>query len=246
MGLRYPAETDLSTRRAFRLLLFFGLSLQLVAVLGCKNLTGSNPQKTEPSLFQKLTGDDPEDDKTRWDQLFSTHDYVFGKEPAQFLKEKIGQIPVGRALDIAMGEGRNAVFMAKKGFAVEGVDISEVAVQKAKLLARENSVEIKTTVADLNTYTIKPDTYALIANIQYLQRSLVPQIKTGLKRGGYLIYENPTTEELKRQPQRGLRRDYLLAAGELKRLFSDLEILEYSEGPGEGGQIVARLVARKK
>lgn len=217
----------------------------LMILPACHRAISPDPAKPEPSLFQRLTGDDPEDDKGRWDQLFSTHDYVFGKEPAQFLKEKVAHIPVGRALDIAMGEGRNAVFLAKKGFAVEGVDISDVAVQKAKLLARENGIEIRTTVADLNAYQIRPDTYALIANIQYLQRSLIPQIKAGLRRGGYVVYENPTIEELKRDPTRNLRRDYLLGIGELKKLFTDFEIIEYSEGPGENGVIVARLLARK-
>jgi len=242
MRAGYPVTGGLSTHRVHLALL---LGLSLIATSGCKRGPGPEPMKPEPSLFQKLTGDDPEDDKGRWDQLFSTHEYVFGKEAAEFLKSKAAVIPVGRALDIAMGEGRNAVFLAKKGFAVEGVDISEVAVQKAKLLARENSVEIRTTVADLNTYQIRPESYALIANIQYLQRSLIPQIKAGLRRGGYVIYENPTVDELKRDPGRNLRRDYLLEKGELKRLFSDLEIVEYSEGPGENGQIVARLLARK-
>jgi tellurite methyltransferase len=239
-GYRFAAL--LSTRCASGVLL---AALTLFGLPGCK--FGSKPEfeRPESSLFQKLTGDDPEDDKGRWDQLFSTQEYVFGKEPALFLKEKVTQIPVGRALDIAMGEGRNAVFLAKKGFAVEGVDISDVAVQKAKLLARENSVEIRTTVADLNTYQIRPESYALIATIQYLQRSLIPQIKAGVRRGGYVVYENPTVEELKRDSGRNLRRDYLLESGELKRLFSDFEIVEYSEGPGENGQIVARLLARK-
>jgi len=242
MEAGYRFANLLSTRCASGL---FAAALALAILPACNR--GSKPEvdKPEASLFQKLTGDDPEDDKSRWDQLFSTQEYVFGKEPALFLKDKVAQIPVGRALDIAMGEGRNAVFLAKKGFAVEGVDISDVAVQKAKLLARENSVEIRTTVADLISYQIRPDSYALIANIQYLQRSLIPRIKAGVRRGGYVVYENPTVEELKRDSGRNLRRDYLLESGELKRLFSDFEIVEYSEGPGENGQIVARLLARK-
>ncbi len=242
MDAGYRFANLLSTRRASGL---FVAALSLAILLACNKGPKPELDKPEASLFQKLTGDDPEDDKGRWDQLFSTQEYVFGKEPALFLKDQVVRIPVGRALDIAMGEGRNAVFLAKKGFAVEGVDISDVAVQKAKLLARENSVEIRTTVADLNTYQIRPDSYALIANIQYLQRSLIPRIKAGVRRGGFVVYENPTVEELKRDPGRNLRRDYLLESGELKQLFSDFEIVEYSEGPGENGQIVARLLARK-
>jgi 2-polyprenyl-3-methyl-5-hydroxy-6-metoxy-1,4-benzoquinol methylase len=219
----------------------------LLATPSCTRPHSPSPATTpEPSLFQKLTGEDPAEDKSQWDQFFDTQDYIFGKEPAQFLRNQISRIPVGRALDIAMGEGRNAVFLAKKGFAVEGVDLSDVAIRKAKLLAQENQVELRTTVADLNQYLIRPDTYQLIVNIQYLQRSLVPQIQAGLRPGGYLVFENPTTEELKRQPRRNLRRDYLLEPGELRRLFSELETIDYSEGPGENGQWVARLLARKR
>jgi tellurite methyltransferase len=242
----YSFELPLSTQRIESRLLPILLFALISVNSACYRSPNPRTFDTEMSFFQKLTGDDPEGDRSRWDRLFSTPDYVFGKEPAQFLKEKVGEIPVGRALDIAMGEGRNAVFLAKKGFAVEGVDISEVAVQKAKLLARDHSVDIVTTVADLKNYQIQWDSYTLIANIQYLQRSLIPQTKAGLKHGGYVVYENPTVAELQRQPTRNLRRDYLLEEGELKRLFSDFEILSYSEGPNETGEIVARLLARKR
>jgi hypothetical protein len=71
-------------------------------------------------------------------------------------------------------------------------------------------------------------------------------MKAGLRKGGFILFENPTLQELERTPERNLRKDFLLAKGELRELFSDLEILEYSEGPGENGEVVARLVARKR
>lgn len=218
----------------------------LVLTLSCSQKSSETPPPREPTLFQKVTGEDPEDDRRQWDQLYSTQDYVFGKEAAQYLKQKLPELKLGQALDIAMGEGRNAVYLAKKGFQVTGVDLSEVAIRKAKLLARDQGVQMRTLVADLNQYQIAPASYELIVVIQYLQRSLIPQIKAGLKRGGMVVFENPTVEELARNPNRNLRRDFLLEKGELKRLFSDLEILDYSEGPGEDGTIVARLLARRR
>jgi len=191
-----------------------------------------------------VTGDDAESDRTQWDQVFDQDVYVYGKEPAEVLMEHIDILPVGRALDIAMAEGRNAVFLAKKGFVVDGVDISEVAIRKAKRLAKENHVEITTINADLNTYQIKPETYEVILNIQYLQRSLIPQIKRGLKRGGIVVFENETVEQLKLPKSGGIRRDYLLNVGELKELFKDFKILYYSE-KNDGKEAVARLVAMK-
>ena len=91
-------------------------------------------------------------------RIYSTQVYIFGTEPAEFLKDHINRLPQGRALDIAMGEGRNAVYLAKKGFIVDGVDISEVGLKKTRLLARNNHVMINTIDADLNTYQIKPET----------------------------------------------------------------------------------------
>lgn len=191
-----------------------------------------------------MTGDDAESDRSQWDQVFSQEVYVFGKEPAELLKEYVDVLPVGRALDIAMAEGRNAVFLARKGFVVLGVDISEVALRKANRLARESRVEITTVNADLNTYQIKPDSYEVIVNIEYLQRSLIPQIKRGLRRGGVVIFENPTLDQLKLPGSSGISRDHLLKPGELKSLFADFKILHYSE-TNDGKKAIARLVAMK-
>lgn len=196
------------------------------------------------SVFQKVTGDDSEADRSQWDQVYNQENYVFGKEPAELLMEHVDILPVGRALDIAMGEGRNAVFLAKKGFVVDGVDISEVAIRKAKRLAKENKVQITTINADLNTYQIKPETYEVILNIQYLQRSLIPQIKRGLKRGGVIVFENQTTEQLNLPGSSGLTRDYLLNPGELKELFKDFKILQYAE-TNDGKKAIATLIAMK-
>ena len=71
-----------------------------------------------------------ERDKVFWDKKYGTEAYIFGKEPVAFLREHIDVLPKGKALDVAMGEGRNAVFLAKNGFEVDGCDISEIAVKK--------------------------------------------------------------------------------------------------------------------
>lgn len=196
------------------------------------------------NTYQMVTGDDSEEDRKHWDSLYSTGAYIYGKEPAPFLRGNIDLVPVGKALDIAMGEGRNAVFLAKKGFKVDGVDISEVGLRKAKRLARENRVAINAINADLTQYTIKPESYELIVNIDYLQRSLIPEIKRGLKHRGVVVYENQTIEQLKISAGQQIRRDSLLAKGELKDLFKDFEILVYKE-TNDGTRAVASLVARK-
>ena len=196
------------------------------------------------NVYQMVTGDDLEEDRRRWDKIYSIRAYIFGKEPSPFLKESVHFPEIGHGLDIAMGEGRNAIFLAKKGFQVEGVDISEVALRKAKRLARENRVNINTILADLTTYTIKPDAYHVILNFNYLQRSLIPQLKRGLKKGGMIIYENYTLDQLRNQNGQNLPRDLLLAKDELKELFKDFEILLYRE-TNDGRQAKVQMVARK-
>jgi len=223
-----------------------------ICLLGCL-LTGTwladlafadpiHPSGT--TAYQKITGADPEDNRQNWDVMYqrAKGHYVYGKEPADFLKTHIDRLSVGRALDVAMGEGRNAVYLAKKGFRVDGVDFSEVALRKAKLLARENRVSINTIYADLSSYTIKPEVYDVIVNINFLDRGFIAQIKKGLKRGGFVVFENATVDQLKREP--GLVRAYLLEKGELKEFFKDFEILVYSESEN-GKEAVASLVARK-
>lgn len=202
--------------------------------------------KSRTTRLMALTGDeDYGNERTAWDKTYARREYVFGKAPADFLVEIVEMLPKGPALDIATGEGRNAVYLAKKGFLVEGVDISVVGLRKAKRLAAENGVKIQTVNADLNKYKIRPDHYSVILNFFYLQRSLFSQIKAGLKKGGVLVFETYTTEHLKNPGGSSMEREYLLEPGELKKAFSDMEILHYSER-NDGKEAVARLVARKK
>ena len=206
------------------------MTTALVAcLLGTRGVRADEVRPTGSNAYQMVTGDDSEEDRKRWDTLYNTRAYVFGKEPAGFLYEHIELLPVGRSLDIASGEGRNAVYLAKKGFIVDAVDISEVGLRKAKRLAHENHVSINTINADLTTYAIKPDTYDVIVNIDYLQRSLIPQIKRGLKHKGVVVFEDHTVDQLNNAQGKHLRRDELLGKGELKELFKDFQILLYRE-----------------
>lgn len=201
--------------------------------------------RSRTTRLMALTGDsDFGDDRTAWDKTYSRDGYVFGKDPAAFLVKHVNHLPKGRALDIAVGEGRNAVFLAKKGFLVEGVDISVVGLRKAKKLAAENGVKIQTVNADLKKYRIKPASYSVIVNINYLQRSLFSEIKAGLKKGGVVVFETHTMEQLKNPGGNAWEKEYLLQAGELKKEFADLEILHYSE-TNDGKNAVASLIARK-
>jgi SAM-dependent methyltransferase len=201
-------------------------------------------KKSTVSAYQTLTGEDPEALSNRWDAVYhQSKDYVYGKEPAPFLVESLPLLPArGRVLDLAMGEGRNAVFMAKKGYQVLGVDIAEEAVRRAHRLAREHKVGIKTVVADLTNYKITPDHYDVILVIEFLDRKLIPRIKAGLRKGGVVVFENHTVGNLKYNKTE--QKEWLLEEGELRKLFEDFHVLKYRE-VDDGKQVMASLVARK-
>jgi len=164
-------------------------------------------------------------------------------EPATFLVENFELLPMGRVLDVAMGFGRNAVFLAEMGFDVEGVDISPEAVENALKLAEDAGVTIKAETADLEgDYRIKKDHYDVIMCFNYLQRSLIPQIKERLRQGGMVVYETFIVD----QAQLGHPKnpDLLLRHNELLDMFRDFRCLRYREGIIEG-KAVAGIVAQK-
>ncbi len=195
------------------------------------------------SYLHLLTGDDGDSDKLKWDRLYrKTKGYVFGRDPAVSLLEHYTMLPVGRVLDIGMGEGRNAVFLAKRGFKVEGVDISPEAVRKAKMLAKENGTTIRTVIADLAKYQIEENAYEVILVYYFLPRKMVNQIVTGLKPCGMLVFESHTVDQLKYDKRQN--RDYLLAKGELETMFKSLQTQVYRE-TDNGKEAIAFLLARK-
>ena len=170
-----------------------------------------------------------------------THEHNL--EPASFLVENFGLLPKGRVLDVAMGFGRNAVFLAEMGYEVEGVDISAEAVDNALKLAEGAGVTIKAETDDLEgDYCIKRDHYDVIICFNYLQRSLVPQIKEGLRQEGMVVYQTFIVD----QAQLGHPKnpDFLLQHNELLDMFRDFRCLRYREGIIEG-KAVAGIVAQK-
>ncbi len=165
-------------------------------------------------------------------------------QPAQFLVDNVDLLPQGRVLDIAMGSGRNAVYLAKSGFDVDGIDISAEAIDEALKLARDNGVQIHAQVTDLEkNYHIPANTYEVILCFNYLQRSLAPEIKCGLKQGGILIFETYIVDQV--QFGRPRNPNFLLKYNELLEMFRDFRCLRYREGIMENRKAIASLVAQK-
>jgi len=149
---------------------------------------------------------------------------------------------VGRALDLAGGVGRHALYLAERGWLVTLMDISEVALKQARRQAEQQDVHIFAEQVDLTDAQLPEDAFDLIVVFFYLERSLFPQIAAALRPGGILIYKTYTSEQqnLSRGPTHPM---HLLQSGELQRAFADLEILHYSETVSD--KAVAELVARR-
>jgi len=187
-------------------------------------------------------------DQRRWDKKFGREEFALGKEPNPFLKKHIHLLPRGKALDIATGEGRNAVFLAQHGFEVDAIDISEMGLRKARKLAREKGVSVNTFPVDLDEYQIEKERYDLITNFYFLKRRLIPRIKKGLKKGGRVIFETYILEHRKLRTGGPKQAKYFLKPNELLRLFRDFRILFYREGifkEGRRRKAVASLIAEK-
>jgi 2-polyprenyl-3-methyl-5-hydroxy-6-metoxy-1,4-benzoquinol methylase len=187
-------------------------------------------------------------DQKRWDKRFVRKEFALGKEPNPFLKKHISLLPKGKALDMATGEGRNAVFLAQHGFDVDALDISGKGLKKARKLAREKGVKVNTLLVDLDHYQIEKDRYDLIANFYFLKRRLIPRIRKGLRKGGKVIFETYLLEHRTLATGGPKQAKYFLKPNELLGLFKDFRILFYREGVfREGGRrkAIASLIAEK-
>ncbi len=183
-----------------------------------------------PSRLNKLSGESslPFDNKTVWDQRYNKRSYIYGKSPAKFLAENFDFIPSGSSiLDMGMGEGRNAVFLAQKGHKVTGIDISSVAIKKARKLARERGVKIKTILGSLDKYKFGDEEFDVIICFYFVARNLNSKIRKWLKPGGLLIYEADTLKEFERTNVG--ERDYYLKPQELLKMFPGFKVIKYEE-----------------
>lgn len=107
-------------------------------------------------------------DSESWDRRYTDQPWLWTVEPNIFLVTEVGEMEPGRALDLACGEGRNAVWLAERGWTVTAVDFSEVATSRARELAEARGVEVEVVRHDLMTYRPEPGGFDLVA-LFYLQ-----------------------------------------------------------------------------
>lgn len=171
---------------------------------------------------------DNETDRQLWNERYRTDDYRHGDDPAAILTEAVEWLPDGRALDVATGTGRNALLLAEHGYVVDAVDISEEGLAIARRRAVDRDLDVNWIQADLDTFSIPTDTYAVICVIGYYDTELLESLKEGLARGGILIYEHHLgpADIADRGPQTD---EFRARSNEVLRGCLDLTVLEYRE-----------------
>jgi SAM-dependent methyltransferase len=181
-------------------------------------------------------------DRERWDRRYASGEET-EPEPPDWLASLGEEIPTqGRALDVAAGTGRAALWLARRGLAVTAVDVSPVGLERCAALARREGLAVETFASDLEQAPLPSGPWDVIACFHYLQRGLFPAMRDALAPGGILVCEIGTLRTLERHARPSAR--WLLEENELLRLCAPLSIAYYREG-WIRDRADARVVARK-
>jgi tellurite methyltransferase len=180
----------------------------------------------------------------QWNERYRTGEQLF-VEPSPLVTRFSRELEPGHALDLACGAGRNSLYLAEQGWHVTAVDGSPLAIEILRERACEQKLAIAAAVADLERaeFDLKPSQYQLICDCYYLQRSLIPKMKSGARPGGIIIAivhladaDLPQGTPARARP------------GELREFFADWKILHDYEGKSQEAchqRPVAELVAQR-
>jgi tellurite methyltransferase len=183
-------------------------------------------------------------DITGWEEMYRAGER--GKEDAAtiLLVETLEKLPAGTAIDVACGAGRNAIYMAERGWTVTAVDGSEKAIQLLEQRAAAHGVKVQTFVSDLTTskFVMPSDVFDLVLIAYYLQSDLFAKAKVAVRPGGVVIAiaHIPATGDQWTEKR--------AAPGELQTFFKEWQILWQYEGASRDPahkRPVAEIVARR-
>jgi tellurite methyltransferase len=181
------------------------------------------------------------EDRVRWDNNYKKMSHQPYPAPDPLLKEFTpvakGEV-APRALDLAGGLGQNGLWLAEQGYATDIMDISRVALERARAeMGMRNLRNINLLQIDVDKLELKAEMYDVICVFRYLKRELFPLIRDAIKPDGRIIYETFNRRYLEIVPQ--FNQDFLLEDGELEGYFSDWHIVHTEEEEAYISQLVA-------
>jgi SAM-dependent methyltransferase len=202
-----------------------------------------------------------DDAKVFWNERFNKQEFIFGKEPNEYLtlQTKTYLRPNQKVLCIADGEGRNGVWLAKQGMQVVGFDVSDIALEKAKQFAKDNQVEIAYSLSDTDGFNWQENTYDAVIGIfiQFaeprMRSRIFKQAFKALKPGGIFILQGYTPKQIEYKTGGPSLIDHLYTEEMIRELAKDFQILdlcsyekELNEGARHAGMsALLGLVAKK-
>lgn len=197
-----------------------------------------------------------------WNARFDKDEFIFGKEPNEYLVEQSSQYlkPGNSVLCIADGEGRNGVWLAKQGMHVTGFDVSDIALEKAKQFARDSHVNVQYSLCDTDGFDWQASTYDAVIGIfiQFadpaMRARIFEQVHQVLKLEGIFILQGYTPKQLEYKTGGPSLIEHLYTEELIRELTKDFEILdlrcyekELSEGARHTGMsALLGLSARKR
>ena len=187
-----------------------------------------------------------EADRARWNEKYLAQGAV--APPSSFLVSLDSLLPrEGRALDVAGGSGRNALWLAERGLDVTMADVSDEALRRADAEATARGLRLNTLRLDVDAEPLPEGPWGVVTCFYFLHRPLFAEVPLVLAGSGLFVFAHPTVENLSRHPKPS--RHHLLDAGEAQALFAaqaELEILRFTEDWTEDGHHEARAVARRR
>ena len=178
-------------------------------------------------------------DKAKWDQKYIDKPRLLTPRAASEVLVRYAFKGEGlRALDLACGAGRNALYLAEEHYVVDAVDVAAIALEalRADALQRGVTESVNAVLQDLDAFMPKPELYDVIVMSNYLDRGLIERCKTGLKEEGLFIVETYMVDE--DNEKKGSALSNLLKPEELKEIFRDgFSVLEYAEFENEPHEI---------
>lgn len=188
-------------------------------------------------------------DRLKWDERYRAGSYAARPHPTQLLADRLADLPRGRALDVACGAGRNALFLAAAGYEVDAMDVSSAGLERGARTAAERGLTVNWIEADLElappAAAFAKSHYDLIVMVRYVNMPLIPTLAERLADAGCLVCEQhlKTTRDVigPKNPA------YRLAPNELLAAAGDLRVLFYREGivedPDRRPAALAQLIA---